>query len=195
MRSLAEELAQPLVSKNRHLQQLRVNLFLFFGKYFQQLEPTLHCIVAEDQTLIQSLFQLCNVEPNLGREALPTPELMVRFRWTYQNISTLTSSQHYFSYPQIVVFKVSAKYVLSQHHQNKGCISTIGAVKISALPKLAYLGGNVNLLRVNGNVLGESYHFKLAYVHYVKSTKKILAGVRSPSPFFWHCQDFDGAYS
>ena len=33
------------------------------------------------------------------------------------------------------------------------------------------------------SLMGVHYHFKLTSVHYVKSTKKILAGVRTPSPF------------
>ena len=32
------------------------------------------------------------------------------------------------------------------------------------------------------SLLGIHYHFKLAFVHYVKSTKKILAGVRPLLP-------------
>ena len=40
------------------------------------------------------------------------------------------------------------------------------------------------------SLLGINYHFRLASVQYVKSTKKILAGDRPPLPF-WQCQDFE----
>ena len=39
-------------------------------------------------------------------------------------------------------------------------------------------------------LLGIHYHFKLASVHHVKFTQKILAGV-SPPPPSWQCQDFE----
>ena len=42
---------------------------------------------------------------------------------------------------------------------------------------------------------GVNYHYRLASVQDLKSTKKILAGVRPPpAPPFWQCQDFESAY-
>ena len=44
------------------------------------------------------------------------------------------------------------------------------------------------------SLLGVHYHFRMTSVHYVKSTKQIMAGVRPPLPPFWQCQDFESAY-
>ena len=48
------------------------------------------------------------------------------------------------------------------------------------------MGANLSLLWVN-------YHFSLAFVHFIKSTRKSWHGSDPPSPF-WVCQDFGSAY-